>query len=369
MTKSNDPHRRYAEAARDLFGSPDARPGRDAFRVVCGSQIREEAQTAAVLAMALETTGGLLYLEMPEHGVWLGPQRLVAIRRTAPGSGHRFDLTPNCAFWAADDHAELLVASRDGARHFELGTEGLRVRDGAPAGDLEEGFGRAAARLRAAAGAPDPDHQPRELAEMIGDDDLDPAYRLELLASSDPKARASMMRHTVALRSMMTGRLHDREVPRVLFGANFGTTLTGVEDMKALTRADGHDRIMIGFDVDDPSGPPANFGLWHIRDGVATFYDRCAPWIPTAGTRAFLIGQNDQEVMTFRYQPGRTLLRTAGTPAKDPWPGIRRAAARLARLVETTAVRNAVGDVHIRIAPSGGGDMMLTLPTGPLSDG
>ncbi|MGH2192671.1 hypothetical protein, partial [Enterococcus faecalis] len=94
---------------------------------------------------------------------------------------------------------------------------------------------------------------------MIEDKALDPEFRLELLASSDPEARANMMRHTVAL----TGRLHDREVSGLLIGADFKTTLEGVERIRDLTAADGNDRLMVGFDVDDARGPPASFGLWH----------------------------------------------------------------------------------------------------------
>ncbi|MCB8828284.1 hypothetical protein LJD47_25065, partial [Escherichia coli] len=138
---------------------------------------------------ALETTGGLLYLEMPEQAVWLGPQRLIVLRLT----GHverRFDVEPDCAFWTADGQAPLLIASRDGSRHFELGEDGLPAHDGSPAGDLNGGFARAAERLRTEAGAAEAHQQPREIADMIEDKALDPEFRLELLASSDPEARA-----------------------------------------------------------------------------------------------------------------------------------------------------------------------------------
>ncbi|MCB8835781.1 hypothetical protein LJD42_30000, partial [Escherichia coli] len=77
MKMINDPHLRYAEATMRLLVTPGARPSPDAFRVICGGTFSDEAQTAALLSMALETTGGLLYLEMPEQAVWLGPQRLI----------------------------------------------------------------------------------------------------------------------------------------------------------------------------------------------------------------------------------------------------------------------------------------------------
>ncbi|WP_310596218.1 MULTISPECIES: hypothetical protein [unclassified Sphingomonas] len=362
MKMINDPHLRYAEATMRLLDTPGARPSPDAFRVICGGTISDEAQTAALLSMALETTGGLLYLEMPEQAVWLGPQRLIVLRLT----GHverRFDVEPDCAFWTADGQAPLLIASRDGSRHFELGEEGLTAHDGSPAGDLNGGFARAAERLRTEAGAAEAHQQPREIADMIEDKALDPEFRLELLASSDPEARANMMRHTVAL----TGRLHDREVSGLLIGADFKTTLEGVERIRDLTAADGNDRLMVGFDVDDARGPPASFGLWHARKGVTTFYDRCAPWMPPTGNRAWLIAQNDSQIMLFRFQSGR-LAGTPGRPAADPWPGIRRARERLAKLVGTPAVRNAVGDVQVRIQTGTGEPTFATLPTGPLSE-
>lgn len=362
-----DPFRRYIEAAMTLLADPDARPDRDALRVVCGGELRELQQTEAVLAMTLETTGGLIYLEMPEHAVWLGPRRVVVFRHAAPGSPRTFDVEPDCAFWTGDDHAPLLMVSRAGNRHFRLSREGLVEGEGRPDGDLQEGFERGTRRLRAAAGAPPADDfLSRE--EFTGGGELDPDFMLELLSASDPGARASMMRHTVALRSMLTGRLHDREVEGLLIGADFKTTLEVAEQYKALTAADGAARIMIGFDADDPCGPPASFGLWHSRDGVATFYDRCAPWMPPAGGRALLVGQNARELRCFRYQRGE-FVGTPGGPAKDPWPGIHRAKARMARLVTTPAVANAVGDVHLRFAAQGREPVFVTLPTGPLSDG
>ena len=172
-----------------------------------------------------------------------------------------------------------------------------------------------------------------------------------------------MMQHTVALRLMLTGRLQDEDVARVFVGADFQTTLEEVERLKEITRIDGNDRIMIGFDVDDPTGPPASFGLWHVRNGVAAFYDRCVPWLPPTGNRACLIGQNAAELAHFIYRPGQTLLLSRGSPAKDPWPGINRALTKLAKLVNTPAVRNAVGDVHLRVACEGCDETFLRLPT------
>ena len=372
MKSSDDPYYCYADAVMTLLVAPGEAPGGDAVRVVCGGELRKMDQTAAVLSLATEVGSGLIYLEMPERGAELGPQRLIVFRPTASTPERKFDLDVDGALWAANERAPLLVVSRANDRHFEIGTAGLNEHTGMPAGDLAAGFELATLRIRNAAemsAANRADDAGKVGANdvltdsgLINDPELDPDYRLELLSASDPAARASMMRHTVALRSMMTGRLHDRDVAHVLFGANFGSTLEGVEHLKALTGADGRDRIMIGFDVDDPLGAPANFGFSHLRDGVPTFYDQCAPWMPPTSNRVLLIGQNDREIMTFHYKPGHPLVREPGRPARDPWPGIRRAQARLAKLVTTPAVRNAVGDVYLRVAPEGRTESLFTLP-------
>lgn len=170
---------------------------------------------------------------------------------------------------------------------------------------------------------------------------------LQALSASDPAAQASMMRHIVALRLMVTGHLRDADVARVAFGACFGVTVDAEAHFAKLTGIDGVDRVIVAFDVDDPSGPPSGFGLFHIEDGAVSFYDRCRPWATPDGGRAMLVAANDQEVARFSNQPGRALRRTAGGPPGDPTPGYRRAQARLARLVASANVRDAVDEVHV----------------------
>lgn len=188
-----------------------------------------------------------------------------------------------------------------------------------------------------------------------------PPLELQMLTASDPNVRANMMRHTVALRFMLTGKLHDRETPGVLIGANFGATLESVDHYTMLTQTDGCDRVMIGFDVDDALGTPETYGLWHFEKGIATFYDRCTPWAAPGEERALLLAGNAGGFATFRKRPAQRLLRTPGVPEGDLGVGIHDAKTRLAGLVDTPAIRDAVGDIHIRIQ-MGDDESFVTLP-------
>ena len=131
------------------------RPAGGSVRIVCGDELRETGQTAAVLSMASQTTDGLIYLEMPTTGARLGPRRLIVFLNAPSDDGARFDVQADCALWAADDAAPLLIAARDGSRHFALAATVLVVRPGVPAVDASAGLKLAGRRLREAAAAVD----------------------------------------------------------------------------------------------------------------------------------------------------------------------------------------------------------------------
>ena len=186
---------------------------------------------------------------------------------------------------------------------------------------------------------------------MITEDEFeDTGLSLQMLSAMDPAGQANMMSHTVALRLMLTGQLHDEEVSGVMFGACFGITDEQEAAHIALTTADGADRFMIAFDVDDPAGPPIGYGLFHKEGAEAVLLGRCAPWTSADGMRTLLVAANDAtDVGTFSYRHGVNLRRKPGVPSRDPEPGYRRARARMARLVASPRVRNAVGPIYMAV--------------------
>lgn len=204
----------------------------------------------------------------------------------------------------------------------------------------------------------------------------DPEFELELLSATDPSSQTNMMSHTFALRLMLTGRLRDEEVPGVMFGACFGINDDQEAFYLALTQADGADRIMIVFDVDDPCGPPIGYGLFRNEGSTAALYGRCSPWTATDGTRTLLVAGNDAtDIATYSYQPGGNLQRKPGIPSRNPLDGYRRARARLARLTASPRVREAVGPVYLAVRGGSDGEgpadahetMIMVMPPPPAS--
>ncbi len=172
-------------------------------------------------------------------------------------------------------------------------------------------------------------------------DTMDAAAQLRLLSMSDEKTRTNMMRHILATRMLLTGKHRDCEVAKIALGACFGVTDAAEVQLTELTRQDGCDRVCIGFDVDDPQGPPSALGLCH-RDGDAVlFFETCTFWSPPGGDRAGILvgGGGGWASWHLSYRPGRGLVRVERDPGESPEAGIRRASARYRKLATSAVVR------------------------------
>jgi hypothetical protein len=169
----------------------------------------------------------------------------------------------------------------------------------------------------------------------------DARHQLEELTASDPAVVANMMRHLAALSLVLTGRrgneARDAE-PRVMAGFRL---MGGSHHMcAAVTARTGIDQVYMAFDVDDAAGPPIGIGLFRNEGDQTAIYGNCRLWSPVGDGRAVLVPDDTGEHGHFVFQPGAAMRHEPGLPARDLEPGLRRAAARRVRLLNSEELRS-----------------------------
>lgn len=165
------------------------------------------------------------------------------------------------------------------------------------------------------------------------------SLELQMLTVSDPAARSHMMRHVIALRKLLTGRMSDRDVPGLMIGTTFGVSDGAEAAYTVSTEIDGIARILIAFDVDDAKGPPQGYGLFLKEEGRVRMYDYAGPWKPAGVGRALLSAANDLGGGGFFAYQRKTMVRVATPPSGQFAPGYERAKARVAALADSREVR------------------------------
>ncbi|KQT33679.1 hypothetical protein ASG29_06615 [Sphingomonas sp. Leaf412] len=169
-------------------------------------------------------------------------------------------------------------------------------------------------------------------------------HDLQLLSASDPAAGANMMKYVAAYSIMLTGRRgRDRRQGEPQLGAGFVLTHGDQNLCAAAARRSGTDYIYIAFDVDDAAGPPLAAGVFRKQDDNMFVYGDCRLWSPANDGRALLVPMGiGPEVGHFAFRPGRTLKLVDAPVPGDLQAGLRRASARMQRLLSSDALR----DVH-----------------------
>lgn len=167
-------------------------------------------------------------------------------------------------------------------------------------------------------------------------------HELKLLSASDPAAGANMMRHVAAFSLMLTGRRGNRRrdgEPQM--GAGFVLTHGDQNLCAAAARRSGTDYIYIAFDVDDAQSGPVAAGIFREQDGQMWCYGNCVLWSPANDGRAILVPRGQGEYPGyFAFRPGGRLKLVPARVPGDFDAGVRRADARLRRLLGSDELRN-----------------------------
>lgn len=166
-------------------------------------------------------------------------------------------------------------------------------------------------------------------------------HALQLLSASDPAAAANMMRRVAAYSIMVTGRRgRERREGEPQMGAGFVLTHGDHNLCAAAARRSGTDYIYIAFDVDDATSAPVAAGVFREQDDSMFVYGDCRLWSPANDGRALLVpmGVGDYAGY-FAFRPGKRLKLVRSALPGDLDAGLRRAAARMRRLLASDALR------------------------------
>lgn len=169
-------------------------------------------------------------------------------------------------------------------------------------------------------------------------------HALQELSASDPAASANMLRHVAAYALIITGRRgRDRRGNEPQIGAGFVLTHGDQNLCAAATRRSGTDYLYIAFDVDDAAAPPVAAGVFRQQGDHMVAYGNCRLWSPANDGRALLVpvGRGDY-VGYFAFRPGQPFKLVEAPLPGDFDAGVRRAEARMQRLLNS----NALQDVH-----------------------
>jgi hypothetical protein len=147
-----------------------------------------------------------------------------------------------------------------------------------------------------------------------------------------------------------------------IVGAGF-RLVDGEEKLLAtLTRRDGLERIYIAFDIDDAQGPPIGTGLFRKEGDHVVCYGLCKLWSPVGDSRALLVPtKGGEHAGYFAFRRGQPFRRADGPVHGDFAAGLRRAQARLARLLDACDT-DAVPRRGFATAISNVGQEVLTRP-------
>lgn len=165
----------------------------------------------------------------------------------------------------------------------------------------------------------------------------DARHALQELAASDPAAATNMLRHVAAYGALIAGRDGRAHCPgEPVFQAGFRLTHGSEKLYAAVTRRCHGESLFIAFDVDDAAGPPIGFGLFRLEGEHVVCYGRCVLWAPVNDGRALIVPVGDDEPAPngyFAFRRGQPLRRVDGPLPGDFMAGVRRARARLAKLL------------------------------------
>lgn len=188
-------------------------------------------------------------------------------------------------------------------------------------------------------------------------------HELQTLSASDPLAQANLLRHVAACTQFLTGRPGVEALPgEPLVGAGFRLVDGEEKLLAALTRRDGLERIYLAFDIDDAQGPPIGTGLFRKEGGHVVCYGLCKLWSPVGDGRALLVPTRDGEhAGYFAFRRGQPFRRVEGPVHGDFSAGLRRAQARLARLL-TAAEADGVPRPGFATVVSNVGQELFTRP-------
>jgi hypothetical protein len=167
-------------------------------------------------------------------------------------------------------------------------------------------------------------------------------HALQKLSTSDPAASANMMRHVTAYAQMVTGRRgRERRNNEPQIGAGFILTHGDQHLCAAAARRSGTDYLYIAFDVDDATAPPVAAGVFSRRGEDMVVFGDCRLWAPANDGRALLVPQGSDGYGGYlAFRPGQPFEHVHGKLPGDFNAGVRRANARLRRLLASDELRN-----------------------------
>jgi hypothetical protein len=193
------------------------------------------------------------------------------------------------------------------------------------------------------------------------EDMRDARHDLHLLSVSDPAASANMMRHVSALSIMLAGRRgRDKRPGEPEIVGCFLLTHGDHHVIAAVTRKTGIDQVCLGFDVDDPVGPPKAIGLFRKDGDGVVMYGACRLWAPANDGHALLVPSESGEFGHFAFQPGASLRHIATLPSGDLEAGFRRAACRWGKLVGSAELRDAHRGAFMHVIQNKGREVFAT---------
>lgn len=167
-------------------------------------------------------------------------------------------------------------------------------------------------------------------------------YDLQMLSASDPAASANMMRYVAAYSIMLSGRRgRERRTSEPQMGAGFVLTHGDHQLCAAAARRSGTDYVYIAFDVDDAAAPPVATGVFRQHGDDMVVFGNCVLWSPANEGRAILVPQGEGDYVGYlTFRPGQPFKLVDAPVPGDLAAGVRRADARVQRLLASDVLRN-----------------------------
>lgn len=174
-------------------------------------------------------------------------------------------------------------------------------------------------------------------------------HDLQMLSASDPAAAANMLRHVAAYSIMLTGRRgRDRRDCEPQVGAGFILTHGEHKLCAAAARRSGTDYLYVAFDVDDAAGPPVAAGVFSRQGDDMVLYGNCSLWSPANDGRALLVPRGEGDYVGYlAFRPGAPFKLVKARVPGDFEAGVRRAAGRMRRLLDSDELRNVHRDGYM----------------------
>jgi hypothetical protein len=184
-------------------------------------------------------------------------------------------------------------------------------------------------------------------------------HALQDLSASDPAVSANMMRYVAAYAIMVTGRRgQERRKDEPQIGSGFVLTHGNEQLCAAAVRRSGTDYLYIAFDVDDAAAPPVAAGVFRQEGEDMVAYGNCRLWSPANDGRALLVPIGDGGYAGhFAFRPGQPLKFVEAPLPGDYEAGVRRADARMRRLLSSAALSNVHREGYMHVIHNQGQDL------------